>query len=180
MKAAVLVCKGLPGRAFEIQERPLPELHDNSVLIETEAFGLNYADVMARKGQYRDAPPMPSVIGYDVCGRVQATGKNVEHLQPGDRVTALTRFGGYAQFAVTDAGAAVKIPEDTDACTALALATQGATAWYCAEEVCRIYPHERILVTAAAGGVGSLLVQIALLKHARVYGIVSSEKKKKS
>lgn len=177
MKAAVLVRKGNPRQAFEIQERPLPELHDQYVMIETEAFGLNYADVMARNGQYRDAPPMPSVIGYDVCGRVRAVGAAVEHLSVGDRVTALTRFGGYAQFAVTDARAAVKIPDDTDACTALALATQGATAWYCAEEVCRIYPHERVIITAAAGGVGSLLLQLAKRRHARVYGIVSTTRK---
>lgn len=177
MKAAVLVRTGDPRKAFEIQERPLPELHDHFVMIEVEAFGLNYADVMARKGQYRDAPPMPSVIGYDVCGHVTAVGANVTNVKTGDRVTALTRFGGYAQFAVTDARAVVKIPDDTDACTALALATQGATAWYCAEEVCRIYPHERVIITAAAGGVGSLLVQLAKRRHARVYGIVSTTRK---
>lgn len=177
MKAAVLVRTGDPRKAFEIQERPLPELHDHFVMIEVEAFGLNYADVMARKGQYRDAPPLPSVIGYDVCGRVTAVGTNVTNVKTGDRVTALTRFGGYAQFAVTDARAVVKIPEDTDVCTALALATQGATAWYCAEEVCRIYPHERVIITAAAGGVGSLLVQLARRRHARVYGIVSTTRK---
>lgn len=177
MRAAVLVRIGKASNAFEIREINTPEVSDNFIGIQVESFGLNFADVMARKGKYRDAPPMPSVLGYDVCGRVTAVGKKVTRHKIGDRVTALTRFGGYAEFAVTDERAAVRIAEDTPATAALALATQGATAWYCAEEVCKIYPCERIIITAAAGGVGSLLVQMAKMHHAKVYGIVSSESK---
>lgn len=154
MRAAVLVRTGKVSNAFEIREISIPECSDNFVCIAVEAFGLNFADVMARKGQYRDAPPIPSVLGYDVCGRIVAVGKNVSLHKVGDRVTALTRFGGYAEFAVTEERAAVKINDDADACASLALATQGATAWYCAEEVCSLYENERVLITAAAGGVG--------------------------
>jgi len=179
MRAAVLVRKASANNAFEIRELPIPEVPDNFVLIRVEAFGLNYADVMARKGQYRDAPPMPSVLGYDVVGHIAALGKAVTGHRVGDRVTALTRFGGYAEYAVTDARAAVKISDDMDACAALALATQGATAWYCAEEACTLYENERVIVTAAAGGVGSLLVQLAKRRHTKVYGIVSSESKER-
>lgn len=177
MRAAVLVRTGEASKAFEIRELPIPVPADNFVLIRVEAFGLNYADAMARKGQYRDAPPLPSVIGYDVVGRIVAVGKNVTNHQVGDRVTALTRFGGYAEYAVTDARAAVKIDDGMDAVIALALATQGATAWYCAEEACTLYEGERIVVTAAAGGVGSLLVQLAKRRNTKVYGIVSTEAK---
>lgn len=179
MRAAVLVRTGDAAKAFEIRELPIPVPADNFVLIRVEAFGLNYADAMARKGQYRDAPPMPSVIGYDVVGRIVATGKDVTEHKAGDRVTALTRFGGYAEYAVTDARAAVKIDDNMDAVTALALATQGATAWYCAEEACTLYEGERVVVTAAAGGVGSLLVQLAKRRNTKVYGIVSTEAKEK-
>lgn len=179
MRAAVLVRTGDPSKAFEIRELPIPVPADNFVCIRVEAFGLNYADAMARKGQYRDAPPMPSVIGYDVVGRIAAVGKDVTEHKVGDRITALTRFGGYAEYAVTDARAAVKIDDDMDAVTALALATQGATAWYCAEEACTLYEGERIIVTAAAGGVGSLLVQLAKRRNTKVYGIVSTEAKEK-
>lgn len=179
MRAAVLVRTGEASKAFEIRELPIPEPADNFVLIRVEAFGLNYADAMARKGQYRDAPPLPSVIGYDVVGRIAALGKDVTGHRVGDRVTALTRFGGYAEYAVTDARAAVKIDDGMDAVTALALATQGATAWYCAEEACTLYEGERIVVTAAAGGVGSLLVQLAKRRNTKVYGIVSTEAKEK-
>lgn len=179
MRAAVLVRTGPANKAFEMRDLPIPAPADNFVCIRVEAFGLNYADVMARKGQYRDAPPLPSVLGYDVVGRISAVGKNVTDHQIGDRVTALTRFGGYAEYAVTDARAAVKITEDTDAVAALALATQGATAWYCAEEACTLYEGERVIVTAAAGGVGSLLVQLAKRHNTKVYGIVSTESKEK-
>lgn len=179
MRAAVLVRHTSSTNAFEIRELPIPDVPDNFVLIQVECFGLNYADVMARKGQYRDAPPLPSVIGYDVVGRIVALGKNVTSHSIGDRVTALTRFGGYAEYAVTDARAAVKIEENADAIASISLATQGATAWYCAEEACTLYENERVVITAAAGGVGSLLVQLAKRRKTKVYGIVSTESKEK-
>lgn len=177
MRAAVLTRHTLDTNAFEIKELPIPAVPDNFVLIQVECFGLNYADVMARKGQYRDAPPLPSVLGYDVVGRIVELGKGVTNHQIGDRVTALTRFGGYAEYAVTDARAAVKIEDNADPIASISLATQGATAWYCAEEACTIYENERVVITAAAGGVGSLLVQLAKRRNAKVYGIVSTESK---
>lgn len=177
MRAAVLTKHTSDINAFEIRELPIPHLPDNFVLIQVECFGLNFADVMARKGQYRDAPPLPSVLGYDVVGRIVGMGKDVHSHQLGDRVTALTRFGGYAEYAVTDARAAVKIEENADAVASISLATQGATAWYCAEEVCSLYENERVVITAAAGGVGSLLVQLAKRRNTKVYGIVSTEAK---
>lgn len=179
MCAAVLVQTSSSDKAFEIREVPVPEIPDNFILVQVDSFGLNFADVMARKGKYRDAPPLPSVLGYDVCGQVAAVGKNVTLHKVGDRVTALTRFGGYAEYAITDERAAVKISGNTDSVAALSLATQGATAWYCAEEVCKLYEKERIVITAAAGGVGSLLVQLAKRRNTKVYGIVSSESKEK-
>lgn len=177
MPAAVLVRHGNIDRAFAIRELPVPEPGAGQVLIEVEAFGLNYADGMAIRGRYRDAPPLPSVLGYDVCGRIAALGQGVTGFAPGDRVTAMTRFGGYAGYAVTDQRAVVPIAEDTPVTAALSMATQAATAWYCAREACNIYEGERVVITAAAGGVGSLLVQLAKAAGARVYGIVSSEVK---
>lgn len=179
MPAIVLVRSGAVEKAFELRELPIPQPADNEVLIAVEAFGLNYADGMAIKGQYRDAPPLPSVLGYDVCGRIVSIGKNVTKHKIGERVTAMTRFGGYARYAVTDQRAIATIKEDTDLSTALSLATQAATAWYCAREACTIYEGERVIVTAAAGGVGSLLLQLAVQNKAKVYGIVSTEIKAK-
>lgn len=177
MKAMVLVRTGKIRNAFELREVPVPAVPDNGVLIKVRAFGLNYADAMAIKGNYQDAPPLPSIIGYDVYGQIVAMGKDCSRFAIGDTVTALCRFGGYAEYAATDERAVVKVPPEVPICKALALATQAATAWYCTEEATTIYPGERVVVTAAAGGVGSLIVQLAKKRGAKVYGVVGNERR---
>src|SRR5262249_54249572 len=169
MKALVLVRHGSPAEAFELREQPDPEPNAGQVRIAVEAFGLNYADVSARQGTYQDAPPIPCVIGYDVVGRIDRLGAGVGGLQTGQRVAALTRFGGYATSAVTDARAVIPIPEDMDAAVAAALPTQGSTAYYCAEEMVRLYAGDHVLIQAAAGGVGTLLVQLCKARGCVVY-----------
>jgi NADPH2:quinone reductase len=177
MKAIVLKRHGSASEAFELQERPTPEAGPGQVRIAVEAFGLNYADVSARQGTYLDAPPPPCVIGYEVVGRVDALGAGVDHLTVGRRVAALTRFGGYATSAVTDARAAVPIPDDMDAGIAAALPTQGGTAYYCAEEMVRLHAGDHVLIQAAAGGVGTLLVQLCKRRGCVVYGTAGSDDK---
>ena len=177
MRAIVLTRYGTPREAFEIQERPDPTPAPGQVRIAVEAFGLNYADVSARQGTYMDAPPIPCVIGYEVVGRVDALGAGVTSLAVGQRVAALTRFGGYATSAVTDARAAVPIADDLDPGIAVALPTQGGTAYYCAEEMVRLHPGDHVLVQAAAGGVGTLLVQLAKRRGCVVYGTAGSDAK---
>jgi NADPH:quinone reductase-like Zn-dependent oxidoreductase len=177
MKAVVLVRHGSPRQAFELQERPTPEAAEGQVRIAVEAFGLNYADVSAREGTYMDAPPIPCVIGYEVVGRIDALGRGVSGLEVGTRVAALTRFGGYATSAVTDARAVVPIPEDLDAGIGVALPTQGSTAYFCAEEMVRLHPGDHVLVQAAAGGVGTLLVQLCKRRGCVVYGTAGSDDK---
>lgn len=177
MQALVLVRHGAPVGAFELRQQPDPEPAAGQIRIAVEAFGLNYADVSARQGTYQDAPPIPCVIGYEVVGRVDRAGAGVTTPAVGQRVTALTRFGGYATMAVTDARAAVPIPEDMDAGIAAALPTQGCTAYYSAEEMVRLYPGDHVLVQAAAGGVGTLLVQIAKARGCVVYGTAGSDEK---
>ena len=177
MKALVLTRYGAPEDAFELRERADPEPRPGEVRIAVEAFGLNYADVSARQGTYADAPPIPCVIGYDVVGRIDRVGTEVTGVQPGQRVAALTRFGGYATFAVTDARAVVPIPEDMDVGVATALPTQGCTAYFCAEEMVRLHPGDHVLVQAAAGGVGTLLVQLCKARGCIVYGTAGSDGK---
>src|SRR5262245_4534319 len=96
MKAIYLVRFGKPEVAFETKEIPIPAPNENQVLIRVEAFGVNFADISARNGKYRDCPPLPCVLGYDVVGNVEAIGKNVSNVKVGNRVAALVRFGGYA------------------------------------------------------------------------------------
>ncbi len=178
MRAIVLVRKGNSEGAFEIRDVQRPEPVQNEVLIKVEASGLNFADVMARRGLYDDAPAIPFVPGYDVVGKIVKKGVGVTDLREGDRVVALTRFGGYAEFAVTDARAVVVIPESIDAGEATALATQYSTAFYCCYHATHLHAGDRVLIHAAAGGVGTALVQMAKNSGCIVYATASEEKLK--
>lgn len=177
MNAWYLVKNGPAEAAFELRESETPVPGNGQVLVEVEAFGLNYADVMARLGQYREAPPLPCVVGYEVVGRVAAHGPDVTGFTVGQRVVAFTRFGAYATHALTDHRAVTPIPEDMDNGVAAALATQYCTAYHSAYEMVNLQPGERVLVQAAAGGVGSALVQLAKLKGCVVFGTAGSNEK---
>ena len=177
MNAWALVSHDGPPHCFARVQRPVPEPTSMQVRIAVEGFGLNYADVMAARGLYREAPPLPGVLGYDVVGRVEACGSGVPDGLLGRRVVAMTRFGGYAERAVTDHRACAVIPEDLRLGAAAALATQGATAWYAARVLCPLSPGERVLVHSAAGGVGQLLVQLALEAGCTVYAVAAGSDK---
>ncbi len=177
MKAWMLTRHGTAKAAFELRELATPKPAPGQIRIAVEAFGLNYADVSARQGTYLEAPPLPAVIGYEVVGRIDALGEGVVDSTLGRRVAALTRFGGYATQVVTDARAAIEIPDEMDVGVAVALPTQGCTAYFCAEELVRLHPGDHVLVQAAAGGVGSLLVQLCKRRGAVVYGTAGSDEK---
>lgn len=172
----VLVKNGTSQEAFKLQEIELNALESDEVLIQSEAFGLNYADVMARRGLYREAPPLPCVVGYEVVGTILEVGNNVPKEWIGKRVVGFTRFGGYAKHAVTKLDAIVEIGT-TDASEALSLATQGVTAYYMTHYVSPVHANDRVLIHAAAGGVGSLLIQLAKAKGAIVYAKVGNSSK---
>lgn len=179
MRAWQLVKHGEPAQALVLRELPDPTPKAGEVLIQSEGFGLNYADVMAVRGLYRDAPPAPCVLGYETVGRVVACGDGAPAPLLGKRVVAMTRFGGYAERAVTDHQAVAEVPDDLPLGEALALATQGCTAWYMAMLARPVRPGERVLVHSAAGGVGLLLVQLALKHGCTVYAVASGAAKGK-
>jgi NADPH:quinone reductase-like Zn-dependent oxidoreductase len=176
-EAMVLVRKGDADQAFDRRAIDLPALQSNEVLIESEAFGLNYADVMARRGLYREAPPMPCVIGYELVGTVSSVGSAVDKTLIGQRVVAFCRFGGYGKHVVTWDYAVVPIGE-MKAEEALVLCTQAVTAYYMAEYLSPIQAGEKVLIHAAAGGVGSVLIQLAKLKGAEVFAKIGDESKR--
>jgi NADPH2:quinone reductase len=177
MKAAVLIKTGSAFKAFDIREVPTPSVKAGEVLIEVAAFGLNFADVMARKGMYKEAPPLPAILGYDVAGTVEAIGDGVENVQPGDRVTAMTRFGGYAEYAVTNASAVALIPDKLDAATATALTTQYCTALYAASEMVNLHEGDKVLIQSGAGGVGTALIQYAKHMQCEIFATAGSADK---
>lgn len=176
MKAAVLTKKGKGVDAFKIQEIAKPILSEGEALIKVEAFGLNFADVMARNGLYRAAPPMPSVLGYEVVGTIEEI--NGEHeFKVGDRVLAFTRFGGYAEYAKADLRTIVEVQENDDAGELLALGTQGATAWYAAFFNINIIPGDNVLIHSGAGGVGTMLIQMLKNLEVNIYSTAGSDEK---
>lgn len=177
MRAWVLEQHGEVERAFTLRERPDPRPAAGQVLVRSEGFGLNYADVMARRGLYREAPKPPCVIGYECTGRVEAIGDGVPQALLGKRVTAITRFGGYAELAVTDHRACAVVPETLGIGEACALATQGCTAWYMAKYARPLRAGDRVLVHSAAGGVGHLLVSIAVRSGCEVFALAGGQEK---
>jgi NADPH:quinone reductase len=177
MNAVVLTKYGNSADAFSIREINVPLVGNEQVKIKIEAFGLNFADVMARKGLYADAPKLPAVLGYEVVGTVVEQSKDVLQNYIGKRVVGFTRFGGYAQFAVTNVKAIVVVNEKDDAGKLLALATQYCTAYYAAYVVTTVQKNDIVLQHAAAGGVGTALTQLCNLRGAKVIGLTSSELK---
>ena len=175
---AIVLCKtGTSSEAFEKRIVQLPALLADEVLIESEAFGLNYADVMARHGLYKEAPPLPCVLGYELVGIVKQVGLECPPEWIGKRVLAFSRFGGYAKHVQTKVNAIVAI-DDLPAEIAMSLSTQGVTAFYMSDVVSPIRKNEHVLIHAAAGGVGSLLIQLAKRKGALVYAKIGSEEKR--
>lgn len=177
MQAIQLIKYGEAKEAFRQTEIEKPEISKGEVLIKTEAFGLNFADVMARRGLYKEAPPLPSVLGYEVVGWVAALGADVTNLKEGQRVVAFTRFGGYAEYAKTNAAGVTVIPEGMDKASAAALSTQYCTAYHAAYDMANIRSGEIALIHAAAGGVGIALIQLAKLRGCRIIGTAGSEEK---
>ena len=177
MKAAYLTKYGPARTAFELRETVQPQPKSDQVLIKVEAFGLNFADVMARLGLYKAAPALPAILGYDVVGTISEVDGQVKHLKIGDRVTALTRFGGYAQYAIAEGNMVFKIPETLAPGVAVALATQYSTAYFLSHTMANLQENDQVLIHAAAGGVGTALTQMALHKKCTLFGTCSSPEK---
>lgn len=177
MKAYYLVKNGPSDKAFELRETETPKPAAGEVLVQSEAFGLNFADVMARLGLYQDCPPLPTVIGYENVGRVVEVGAGVTNVQPGQRVVAFTRFGGYADHVISDSRAVAVIPEEMDAGVGNALATQYVTAYYAAMHSMNLLPGDHVLIHAAAGGVGTALIQMAKNRGCVIFGTAGSAEK---
>jgi NADPH2:quinone reductase len=157
---------------LEAIEKPQPKVDE--VLIKNAAAGINYADIMVRSGTYLRNPQLPTIPGFEAAGIVAAVGANVTDWHVGQRVLALVREGGYAEYVVANISQLVPIPDGMAFSQATALLVQGLTAVALLRDV---QAGQTIVVHAAAGGVGSLLVQLAKYKGARVIGTASSAAK---
>ncbi len=168
---------GNPDTAFELRDVELPKLLAHQLLIEVEAFGLNFADVMARNGLYREAPPLPCILGYEVVGKVIQAGIEAHENMLNKRVLGFCRFGGYSKHVIVETNACVEI-DDISSHDALPLGTQGCTAYYMAECIFKTRKGEKALIHAAAGGVGNLLIQLLKRKEVIIFAKIGSESKR--
>ncbi len=159
------------------EDVPTPEPGPGEVLVHHTAVGLNYIDVYFRTGLYK-VPTLPATIGMEAAGVVRAVGADVTGVAPGDRVAyASAPIGAYATDRVIAADRLVRVPDGIDDQTAAAMMLQGITAHYLLRRTYPVQPGDRIVVHAAAGGVGLLLCQWAKHLGATVIGVVSTEAK---
>jgi NADPH2:quinone reductase len=142
-------------------EKPVPK--GREVLIEIKAIGVNYADTARREGQYVVHTPLPFVPGAEIAGVVIEVGDQVTKVKPGTRVVTLIESGGYAEFALADERSLIPLPDSLDFRTAASLPLQGLSAYHILKTMGRLEKGETVLIHAAAGGVGTIAVQLAKL-----------------
>jgi NADPH2:quinone reductase len=176
MKALRIHQTGGP-EVLSLEEIETPVPGEGEVLIKVAAAGINFADLAQREGRYLTPTHVPTILGLEVAGTVAALGPGVRTPAVDTRVAALTRHG-YAEYAVARADAAIPLPPSMSFAEGAALPVQGLTAYQLLRDAAKLQPGERVLVHAAAGGVGTLAVQLAKLMGAgTVIGTASSEAK---
>ncbi len=166
---------GGPG-VLEVQDWPEPEVGPGQVRIAVRAAGLNFADTMARTGVYPDAPKTPCVLGYEVAGEVESVGPGVDSFRVGQRVMAGTRFGGQADLATAQAVDVMPLPERLSFEQGAAVCVNYGTAYAALMIMGGLRAGSRVLIHAAAGGVGIAATQIARNVGAEIFGTASPGK----
>ena len=161
---------------FEVLERPDPVVGAGEVRIAVRAAGLNFADTMARVGLYPAAPKPPCVLGYEVAGEVETVGEGVSGLTVGQRVMAGTQFGGQAELAVAQARDVMPMPEHLSFEEGAAFCVNYGTAYAALMIMGGLREGNRVLIHAAAGGVGIAATQIARIVGAEIFGTASAAK----
>lgn len=161
---------------LKVQEVPDLEPADDEILIDVKASGLNFADILARKGQYQDGPDKPCVMGYEVSGIVAETGANVSNDWIDKEVVAITRFGGQAEQVIVKENQVYEKPERLSFEEAAVLPVNYLTAWVLIVVMGGLKKDESILIHNAGGGMG--LAQLDIAKHigARIFGTSSKHK----
>jgi len=159
------------------EDVPLPAPKPGEALVRHKAVGLNYIDVYFRTGLYK-APALPATIGMEAAGIVEAVGEGVTHIAPGDRVAYATApIGAYAEARCIKADRLVRVPDAIGFDQAAAMMLQGMTACFLLTRTVKIQRGQTVLIHAAAGGVGLILVQWAKHLGCTVIGCVSTEEK---
>jgi len=159
-----------------VKEAPDPEPQAGEVRIRVEATGVNFADIMGRMGLYPDCPPIPTVVGYEVSGHIDAAGLGADPDWVGRDVFAVTRFGGYSDVVCVPENQVFARPCGMSAHEGAALPVNYLTAWQLVVVMGGLKPRETMLVHSAGGGVGIAATQIAKHIGAKVIGTASASK----
>jgi len=161
---------------LRFEQIDVPSPGPGQALVKLAAVGLNFIDVQYRQGNY-PPPSTPFTPGMEGAGTVEAVGPDVSDVAIGDRVAYTMVIGTYAQYAVVPAARLVTLPSHIDVKTAAAVMLQGTTAHYLTSSTFPLNPGDTVLVHAAAGGVGQLIVQAARIRGARVIGTAGTPAK---
>lgn len=167
-----------PPDVLSLQQAPTRPVGEDDVQIKVKYSGINFADLQMRLGFYPDAPKRPFVPGYEVAGHVEAVGRNVKGLVPGDAVIAGTYFGGYASRVTLPSRQVFPLPKAVGLAEGAALPVAFFTAHLALFEMGRVRAGDRVLVECATGGVGTLAVQMAKHQGAEVVGLTTTASKK--
>ncbi|MBD1428458.1 NAD(P)H-quinone oxidoreductase [Sphingobacterium sp. DN04309] len=177
MKTVVITEFGGP-EVLEVQERPIPKIDADEILIKVKAAGINRPDIFQRQGKY-PAPEgvVQDIPGLEVSGVIENIGADVEGFQVGNRVMALVPGAGYAEYVKVHYGAAIQIPVQLSFENAAALPETLYTVWHNLFQRGNLQKDETVLIHGGAGGIGSTVIQLAKLFGAKVVTTVSSEEK---
>jgi len=180
MRAVLFERIGDAETALRLVERPIPVPAANEVLVRIEAAGVNYSDTVRRRGEpYPTSLRPPYVLGGEAVGSVLSQGEGATGDWVGRRVFVWPDSGCYAEYAVVPESQIAEVPVDLSAATILALGIQGMTAWGALKDAGGLTAGDRVLVWGAAGGVGTMAVQLAqILGAAAVLGAASSESRR--
>lgn len=179
MKAIVVSELGDP-EVLRLREQPAPVPGPGQILVDISAAGVNFMDTGARRPGSAATRPVPFVPGVEAAGSVRELGAGVSHFAVGDRVTWVYAYGTYAEQIALPASAAVPVPAGVSDEIAAAVMMQGLSAQHFATEAAPVQPGQTVLVHAAAGGLGQILVQLIKMRGGRVIGLVSREDKVKA
>lgn len=176
MKAILCTVYGLP-ETLELKEIPTPTPNEREVLIDVYNCGANFPDSLIIQNKYQFKPPLPFSPGGEVAGIIKAVGSKVNRFKEGDRVLALSGWGGFAESVVVDASRVFPIPDSINFITAATTLYTFGTSYHALKDRAQLKEGETVLVLGAAGGVGIAAVELAKLMGAKVIAAASSDEK---
>ncbi len=173
-----VVCKAYgPPESLVIEELPSPPVGKGQVKVAVRACGVNFPDTLIIEGKYQFKPEMPFSPGGEVSGTIAEVGEGVTNVKVGDRVLAMTGWGGYAEEVVVDAARVMRIPDSMDFVTAAGFAMTYGTSMHALKQRADLQPGETLLVLGASGGVGLAAVELGRIMGARVIAAGGSDEK---